>query len=560
MARYVIGMDYGSDKVSTIVVNADTGENVAMSEMEYPRWKQGLYCNPKINQWRHHPLDYIEVLEGSIKDALAFCSPNVINNIVAIGVDTTGSTPVFVDKTLTPLSLYPEFSENPNAMFLLWKDHTAIAEAAEITEACKNADTDYTKYVGGTYSAEWYWAKAIHVLRNDESVTSKAQAIVECCEWLPALLTGVSDIRSLTHSRCALGHKAMWHEEWQGMPPEPFLMGLEPKLASVTDKFSGKVLTADKPVGVISQEWAKRLGLPTTTIVAGGAYNSHMGAVGAGVIENTMVTLLGKSTCDIMIARKDVIGDKCIKGICGQVDGSVIPGMIGLEAGQSSYGDVYEMFSRLMRYPLEELVMPALKDYLPEEQVSKIVNEACKNIISTLCEQAELLPIAENDMVATDWFNGRRSPDANSLLKGTITGYELGTTAPQIFKALVEGTAFGAKAIIEQFESQGIPINDVVVVGRYTMKSTFIIQTLCDVINKPVKVINSDYVCALGAAMFAATAAGVYGKVEDAIQAMNAGFSKQLLPNSENVNLYSYIYKVYQKLGKFTEDNIYKKK
>ncbi len=553
-------MDYGTDKVSTIVVNADTGENVAMSEMEYPRWKQGLYCNAKINQWRHHPLDYIEVLEGSIKDVLSFCAPNVVNNIVAIGIDTTGSTPVFVDKTATPLSLYPEFSENPNAMLLLWKDHTSIAEATEITEACKAADVDYTKYVGGTYSAEWFWAKAIHVLRNDEAVTSKAQAIIECCEWLPAMLTGVTDIKQVIHSRCALGHKAMWHEEWNGMPPESFLLGLEPKLSNIMDKFSGKVLTADKSVGIISPEWSQRLGLPGNVRIAGGAYNSHLGAVGAGVIENTMVTLLGKSTCNIMIASKEKIGDKCIDGICGQVDGSVIPGMIGLEAGQSSYGDVYEMFTRLMRFPLDKMIIPTLKDYLPEEQLNKIVDEACMNTISKLCEEAEKLPLSENDMVATDWFNGRRSPNANSFLKGTITGYELSTSAPQIFKALVEGTAFGAKAIIEKFETQDIPVNDVIIVGRYTMKSSFIIQTLCDIINKPVKVINSDYVCSLGSAMIAATAAGVYEKVEKAIEAMNAGFSRQLMPIAENTAVYNELYKTYTRLGKFTEDYIYNKK
>lgn len=549
MSKYVIGLDYGSDSARALVVNAETGEILSTSVKYYPRWKKGLYCNPKTNQWRQHPKDYLEVLESTVTEALSQCAPDVAKNVVGIAFDTTGSTPAFTDENGTPLAMLPEFAENPNAMFVLWKDHTAIKEAEEINKACKNSPVDYTKYEGGIYSAEWYWAKALHILREDAEVAAKAYSIVEYCEWLPAVLTGVKSSKDIVRSRCACGHKAMWHKDWGGLPPEEFLASLDPLLAGFRERLFEDTETADKPVGHLCKEWAEKLGLSEDVVVAGGAYDCHMGAVGAGVTPHTLVRVIGTSTCDVMVASYDEIGDKCIKGICGQVDGSVIPGMVGLEAGQSSFGDVYAMFRRVLEFPIRNI----LKDKLTQDEIE----EACDKIIVSLTNEAEKIPVSESTMLATDWINGRRTPDANQLLKGAIAGFTLGTTAPQVFRALVEATAYGTKAIVDRFEEEGVRIDNVIGIGGIALKSPFVMQTMCDVINKPIKVCNTDQACALGAAMFAATAAGVYAKVEDAIAAMNSGFSKEYRPNPDNVKAYEAIYNDYLKLGQFTEKELY---
>ncbi len=558
MAKYVIGLDYGSDSARALIVNAETGETLATSVKYYPRWKKGLYCNPKINQWRQHPKDYLEVLEASVTEALSQCAPEVAANVVGLAFDTTGSTPAFTDESGTPLAMLPEFAENPNAMFVLWKDHTAIKEAEEVNEKCAKSDINYIKYEGGIYSAEWFWAKAMHVLREAPEVAAKAYSIVEYCEWLPAVLTGVTASKDIVRSRCACGHKAMWNKEWNGLPSEEFLETLDPMFKGMRARLFDDTETADKSVGHLSKEWAERLGLKESVIVAGGAYDCHMGAVGAGVTPHTLVRVIGTSTCDVMVASYDEIGSNCIKGICGQVDGSVIPGMVGLEAGQSSFGDVYAMFRRVLEFPIRNIIPSTIGDKLSKEEVDKIVEDACDKIIVTLTKEAEKIPVSESTMIATDWINGRRSPDANQLLKGTIAGFTLGTTAPQIFRALVEATAFGTKAIVDRFEKEGVRIDNVIGIGGIALKSPFIMQTMCDVINKPIKVCNTDQACALGAAMFAATAAGVYTKVEDAIAAMNSGFSREYKPNAEISKAYQKIYEDYLKLGKFTEKELYK--
>lgn len=555
MAKYVIGLDYGSDSARAVVVCTETGQTLATSVKYYPRWQAGKYCNPTINQYRQHPLDYIEVLEGTVKEALAKCPAGTAEQVVGIAFDTTGSTPVFTDEQGTPLALLPEFAENPNAMFVLWKDHTAVQEAAEINQLCKKWEIDYSAYEGGIYSSEWFWAKALHVLRADEAVRAKAYSIVEHCEWMPALLTGVQSAKEIVRSRCACGHKTMWHPKWNGLPSEEFLTTLDPLLAGFRDRLFSETETADKPVGKLTPEWAERLGLSTDVVVAGGAYDCHMGAVGAAVTPHTFVRIIGTSTCDVMVADYQEIGDRLIKGICGQVDGSVIPGMIGLEAGQSAYGDVYAWFKRLLEFPLKQILSKST--LLDEATKAKLIDEVSDQIIPALTAEAEQIPIEESGVLATDWINGRRTPDANQLLKGTITGLTLGTTAPRIFRALVEATAFGGKAIVDRFRAEGVAIDNVIGIGGIALKSPFVMQVLSDVLNMPVKVCNTDQACALGAAMFAATAAGVYSRVEEAIAAMNSGFAKTYEPNPEHAATYQAIYEQYVKVGQFTEKELF---
>ena len=553
--KYVIGLDYGSDSVRALVINARTGEELGLSVKYYPRWMEGKYCDPLINQYRQHPLDYVEVLEASVKEAIALSPAGVAENVVGIAFDTTGSTPVFVNEEGTPLALLPEFAENPNAMFVLWKDHTSVQEAAEINELAKKWEIDYTSYEGGVYSSEWFWAKALHILRNDETIRENAYSIVEHCEWMPALLTGAKKSSEIVRSRCAQGHKAMWNEKWGGLPSEEFLTTLDPLLKGFRARLFNDTDTAEVPVGKLTPEWADRLGLSTDVVVAGGAFDCHMGAVGANVEPYTYVRVIGTSTCDIMVAPYEEIGDNLISGICGQVDGSVIPGMVGLEAGQSAYGDIYAWFKRVLEFPVDAILSNTT--LIDEETKEKLKKEISKNILPELTKEAEKIPVSDSTVLAIDWMNGRRTPDANQLLKGSITGLTLASSAPRIFRALVEATAFGSRAIIERMRAEGVRIDSVIGIGGIALKSPFVMQTMSDILNMSIKVCKTDQACALGAGMFAATAAGLYGKVEDAQKAMNSGFTHEYHPNQENVDAYSDIYKNYMKLGQFTEKNLF---
>ena len=553
--KYVIGLDYGSDSARAVVINAETGAELASSVKYYPRWMEGKYCIPSANQYRQHPQDYIDVLEFTVKDALSKCPAGTAENVVGIAFDTTGSTPVFTDKNGTPLSMLPEFAENPNAMFVLWKDHTGIKEANEINELSRKWNIDYTSYEGGIYSSEWFWAKALHVLRADEKVREAAYSIVEHCDWMPALLTGVTTPEQMYRSRCASGHKAMWLEEWGGLPSEEFLTALDPVLAGFRSRLFTETCSSDMKVGNLTPEWAEKLGLTTSVAVAVGAFDAHMGAVGAEIKPGALVRIIGTSTCDIMVSDYETMGDKLIPGICGQVDGSVIPGLIGLEAGQSAFGDIYAWFKRVVAWPVENIL--AKSTLIDEVTKQKLIDETMDQIIPALSEEAMKIPVTESTVLATDWMNGRRTPDANQMLKGTITGLTLASSAPLIFRALVEATAYGSKAIVDRFRENGVEINEVIGIGGIALKSPFVMQVMADVLGMPIKVAKSDQACAFGASMFAAVAAGVYNKVEDAQHAMGMGFASEYQPDMKNHELYLELYKQYTAIGKFTEDNLF---
>ncbi len=555
--KYVIGLDYGTDSARAIVVNAETGEELASSVKYYPRWKAGKYCDPIVNQYRQHPQDYIDVLEFTVNDALSRCPDGTAENVVGIAFDTTGSTPVFTDKNGTPLSLLPDFTENPNAMFVLWKDHTAIKEAQEINDLSAEWDINYTSYEGGIYSSEWFWAKALHVLRADKKVREAAYSIVEHCDWMPALITGNTNPHEICRSRCASGHKAMWLEQWGGLPSEEFLTALDPVLVGYRERLYHETCPSDKKVGNLTEEWAQRLGLTTNVAVAVGAFDAHNGAVGAEVKPGALVRIIGTSTCDIMVSSYEEMGAKLIPGICGQVDGSVIPGMIGLEAGQSAFGDIYAWFKRVVAWPIENILSKT--SLVDENTKEKLIAELLDQIIPALSIEAAKVPVAESSILATDWMNGRRTPDANQLVKGTITGLNLGSSAPLIFRALVEATAYGSKAIVDRFIENGVEIKEIIGIGGISLKSPFVMQTLADVLNMPIKVAKAEQACALGTAMFAATASGVYSKVEDAQKAMGQGFAKEYYPNTENHKLYQINYKNYLSIGKFTEEQLFNK-
>lgn len=548
--KYVLGVDFGSDSVRSLVVDTSTGEEVAGAVANYRRWAEGLYSDAAQNQFRHHPLDYLEGLEECITQALAQVPSGVAENVIGIGVDTTGSTPGPVDEHGTLLALREEFRHNPNAMFVLWKDHTALREAAEINDLARSwGGVDYTKYEGGVYSSEWFWAKILHTLRDDPKVREAAYSWVEVCDWIPAVLTGTTSPKVLKRSRCAAGHKAMWHEEWGGLPSEAFLTKLDPLLEGLRARLYTDTYTSDVKAGDLTAEWAKRFGLPAGIAVAVGAFDAHMGAVGGGARENTLVKIMGTSTCDVMVASKESLGDTLVAGICGQVDGSVIPGMIGLEAGQSAFGDVYAWFRDLLFWPLEALG--------EEVGITSEARMAIKRaILAKLTDEAAKVDPATTTVVALDWLNGRRTPYADQELKGALVGLTLGTDAPRIFRALVEATAFGSKAIVERFKEEGLQIDQVIAQGGIPGKNEFVMQVTADVLGMPIKVVKSEQSVALGAAMFAAIAGGRFKDVKQAQDAMGSGYSTVYTPEPARVQHYEGLYQKYLTIGEMLQDTL----
>jgi L-ribulokinase len=553
--KFVIGIDYGTDSVRTVVVDTHNGEIVGTAVFEYPRWKKGLYCDPAVNMFRQHPLDYIEGLEESVKGALRGLDHDTINNIAGITVDTTGSTPVAVDKGGIPLSMKQGFEDDPDAMFVLWKDHTAVKEASEINDLARSwGGIDFTKFEGGIYSSEWFWAKILHVMRNSEKVRKDAYSWVEHCDWIPAILTGNTDPLKLKRSRCAAGHKAMWHDDFSGLPDEKFLKMLDPALAGIRDRLFRETYTCDTVAGTLTAEWAARLGLPAGVKVGAGAFDAHLGAVGGEISPYQLVKVMGTSTCDMLVAPLEEAGDKLVAGICGQVEGSIVPGMLGLEAGQSAFGDIYAWFSKLLLWPVSEII--AKMEWLDEKVKARIAEETADKIIAELSRQAETIAGNETALVALDWLNGRRTPDADQSLKGAIAGLSLGSDAPRIFKALVEATAFGSRMINERFISEGVRIDGVIAIGGVAKKNPFVMQIVADVLNMPIKVVSSDQTCALGSAMAASVVAGVHKDIAEAQKAMGGGFEIEYKPDPVKAKKYDALYVKYKKLGSFIEKEL----
>jgi L-ribulokinase len=553
--KFVIGIDYGTDSVRSVVVDTSNGKIAGSSVFEYPRWKKGLFCVPSLNQFRQHPLDYIEGLEASVKGAMARLTPDQVENIAGITIDTTGSTPVAVDREGTPLSLKKEFESNPDAMFALWKDHTAVKEAGEINTLAKSwGGTDFTKYEGGIYSSEWFWAKVLHILRHSREVRESAFSWVEHCDWISALLTGKTDPLQIKRSRCAAGHKAMWHEEFKGLPDEKFLVKLDPLLAGLRERLYSETYPADTAIGNLSAEWAERLGLPANVKIGAGTFDAHTGGVGGEIKPYQLVKVMGTSTCDMIVAPMEEAENKLVAGICGQVDGSIIPGMLGLEAGQSAFGDIYAWFGQIVMWPVNNII--SQMSWLDERSRTRIKEETADRLISELSIQAESVPIEESSIVALDWMNGRRTPDANQALKGAITGLSLGSDAPRIFKALVEATAFGSRMINERFISEGIRIDGVIAIGGVAKKNPFVMQIVADVLNMPIKVAASDQTVALGSAMAASVVAGIHKDIPAAQKAMGGGFEKEYHPDPVRAEKYDRLFKKYKELGKIIEYGI----
>ncbi len=535
--KCVLGVDFGTDSVRCIVVDTSSGDILSESVSYYQRWKDGLYIDEKRSIFRQHPLDYIESFESCVKDAVA--SSNRASDIVSISIDTTGSTPAIVDRCGMPLALREEFSEDPDAMFFLWKDHSAINEALKInTLAHSGKFEDYTKYSGGTYSSEWFWSKVLYAITHNENVRREAYSAVEHCDWIPALLTGKENPNIIKRGRCSSGHKCMWNEKCNGYPDRAFFSALDPKLAEIRDTLSETTYTLDNSAGIMTKAWSERLGLNSDVVVGIGAIDAHMGAIGGGIKQRVMVKSIGTSTCDIVIA--EVQSDKgFIKGICGEVNGSVLPDFIGYEAGQSAWGDYFSWFRSLCLWGIDRYTSLDIKE----------------KVLEDLEKDAMVVPLTFDSPVALDWINGRRTPNANQYLKASWEGLDFSVTTPALFKMLLESVSYGARMIIDCFEDNNVIIDKIVVVGGVARKSSLGMQILADVTGREIEVSSVSQCGAYGAAIVASVLADVYPTIEVAIEKLNKPVLKIYKPDNAKHEIYNKLYEKYKKLGSFIENN-----
>ncbi|MBQ7750265.1 MAG: ribulokinase [Bacteroidales bacterium] len=518
MGKFVIGVDYGTDSARAILVDAFSGEILAGKTAAYPRWAEGKFCDAAKAQFRQHPKDYLEVLETILKGVIGACPEP--ENIVSISIDTTASTPCFADRTLTPLALKPGFEEDPSAMFILWKDHTAMAESVEINTLCDTKGYPYTCHSGGVYSAENYWSKVLHIVRTAPQVAENAYCAIECCDWISAVLSGCNDMESFRPGHCCLGAKWMWAEEWGGFPPESFFDELDPRLNRLA--LPKENFGCDKPAGTLCAEWAAKLGLPETVRIGVGNIDSYSGAVGGGVRYKTIILNLGTSSCYMAVMPKEIYGSKVLPGVFAQVDGSILPGQVGFEVGLSAFGDVYAWVKNFLSWPLRKL---------DPERAAEIEG----TMIADLSEAAAALPEREDAPLATDYLNGRRSPFGDNSLTGTLEGLRLSTSAPEVFRAFVEATCFATKAVMDHLEKGGVEIGRYVAVGGVAQKSPFVMQMLSDVLGKEIEVSSAKDSCALGAAVHAAVIAGLYPSVEAAEDALCPPTSRKYTPGESSV-------------------------
>lgn len=540
---YVIGVDFGSDSVRALIVNTETGENVGQGVACYPRWKAGLYQHPEYSIFRQHPLDYLESLEKCITTALAELTEEQKDHVIGIGVDTTGSTPVPVDKNGTPLALLDEFAENENAMFFLWKDHAAAAEADEINKLFRNnSENDYTKYQG-VYSAEWYWAKILYAVRHDEAIRQAAYTWEEHCDWMTGILCGETRPEKIYHSACAAGHKALWHSEWNGLPAASVLEQLDPYLVQVRERYGNAPQPSTVKVGTLCPEWAKKLGLKESTVISGSSFDAHAGAVGAGIQKKTFVCTMGTSCVDMFVEKPENLKGKDIQAYCGQAENSILPGYVGVETGQAAFGDIFAWFKRLLEWPLAELAADE-NSGISDELYKKVEDR----ILVMLQKKAEELP-EEPFPIALDWFNGRRYPNTDDFQRSAISGLSLGMDAPYLYRSLVFGAVCGLYRLIEGFEKQEIDIEKMIAVGGISKKSPYVMQMLSDLSGREIHILDSDQTCAQGAAMYAAVGAGIYETLEVAAEHMAAKCIKIYKPDSEKKDWYKKHYQEYLKLA-----------
>ncbi len=528
MGRYAIGLDYGTNSVRALVVDVDSGAEVAAAVWGYAHGERGVVLDPRQPDLaRQHPSDYLEGIRQTVKAALKAARKVkgfAADRVVGIGVDTTGSTPMPVDRKGHALTDQPAFRDNPHAMAWLWKDHTGHAEAAELTAAAAKLKPEYLAKCGGTYSSEWFWSKILRCRRAAPKVFAAAHSWVEIADWIPAVLTGTTAPDVLKRGICAAGHKAMFHPAWGGYPAADFLATLDPGLARVRASLPDSAYNVSEPAGQLTAAWAKELGLPAGIPVAVGAFDAHLGAVGSGIQPGTLVKIIGTSTCDIAVAPlATTLPD--VPGLCGIVPESVLPGCHGLEAGQSAVGDIFNWFV--------QRIQPG---------------GAAAGSHEALTRDAAKLQPGESGLLALDWHNGNRTVLVDQRLTGLIVGLTLHSTPAEIYRALVEATAFGARAIVERFEEYGVRIRRVVNCGGISVKNPMVMQIYADVLKRPIEISRSTQTCALGAAMAGAVAAGAHRDFAAATRRMTGVLPTRFRPVAANVRRYDRLYAQYRAL------------
>jgi L-ribulokinase len=544
-AKYTIGLDYGTNSVRALIVNVANGAEVASAVWNYAHGTAGVILSRDPNLARQHPADYVTGAEITIKQALAAAKKSVKGfnaaQVIGIGVDTTGSTPLPVDANGQPLAFSKQFASNPAAMAWLWKDHTGVNEAAEITSLAKKMRPQYLAKCGGTYSSEWFWSKILKCLRTAPEVFNAAHAWVELADYVPAALTGTEHPDKFIAGVCAAGHKAMWNAKWGGYPDAAFLSKLNPKLAQLRSRLTTRVYSIDKSVGELTVAWAKKTGLTAGIPVAVGAFDAHLGAVGSGVAPGTLVKIIGTSTCDIAIAANTKkLAD--VPGLCGIVDGSVLPGYFGLEAGQSAVGD---LFNWLVNYI--QPGTPISRSASDEAETSRSGDRRSATHEDLTAGALKLQP-GESGLLALDWNNGNRTILVDQRLTGLLIGQTLYTTPAEIFRALIEATAFGALTIINRFEEYGVNISSVVNCGGIAEKSPLVMQIYADVTGRPMKISRSAQTCALGSAIAAAVVAGAHKNYDTAQKRMTGLKPKVFKPDAKAHATYQELYALYKQL------------
>jgi L-ribulokinase len=527
---YAIGVDFGTNSVRALVVDVADGSEVAAHVSDYASGEAGVLLSPNDpNLARQNPADYLDGFTASVKRAVAAATHKrgfKAEHVIGIGIDTTGSTPIPVDRDGIPLALHAELRDELAAHAWLWKDHTAHAEAAEITAKAADHPDRYLTKCGGAYSSEWYWSKILHCKRRAPKVFAAAYSWVELADFIPAFITGNTAPDTWVRGICAAGHKAMYNEAWGGLPSEDFLASLDPDLSVLRQRFATPAVPADRKAGGLSPEVAQRVGLPAGIAVAVGALDAHMGAVGAGIKPGTLVKIIGTSTCDMMVAPMDEpLQD--IPGLCGIVPGSIIPGLYGLEAGQSAVGDIFNWFA---------------------SQLTPQRYTATGDPHTNLSRAAEKIPPGASGLLALDWNNGNRTILVDPRLTGLLVGQTLSTSAPEVYRALVEATAFGALTIINRLDEYGVAVEDVVNCGGIAEKNPFVMQIYADVCHRPMKISHSAQACALGAAIFGAVVGGAYRNVESAQGKMVQLPSRVFQPRKAAAGVYAELYGLYRQL------------
>jgi len=527
--RYAIGLDYGTNSVRALIVDVSTGRELATHVHEYPSGSEGVLLDKRDpNLARQNPADYIKgfyAATSAVMEEVGRRRGFSTDQVVGIGVDTTGSTPLPVDARGVALATLPEFRKNLAAHAWLWKDHTSHAEAAEITATAEKSGVPYLAKCGGTYSSEWFWSKILHCQRSAPEVFAAAYSWVEMADYIPGFLTGNTNPVEMARSVCAAGHKAMYNETWGGLPSQRFLRKLSPELGALRDRLYDRAVPSDHSAGGLDPRVARRVGLPAGIPVAVGAFDAHMGAVGAGVKSGTLVKIIGTSTCDVIVAPADrELAD--VPGVCGIVPGSVIPGMYGLEAGQSAVGDIFNWF---------------VSNMCPAEYYRGDPH-------ATLSRAAGRLEPGQSGLLALDWNNGNRTILVDPLLTGLVVGTTLHTTAPEVYRALVEATAFGALTIIRRLEEYGVGVREIVNCGGIAEKNPFVMQIYADICNRPMKVSRSAQTCALGAALFGAVAGGAYRSTRAAQRQMTGVKPKVFRPDRKRAKVYAELYALYREL------------